>query len=198
MSKGVYDSIEEYEILYNEFKNELPSLLRNNNIDDWTYLDYPNIKYGLRYSASFNDALYDALQKLTKNQNNIWVNNMIDIIECTIRGLAKSIEYMNIFDDRIECDECGNDEIVVNFQAKFKEREICNIMIINIINGILFCGDTDGNTLSGGDNFGQMHQIIQFECKTCNKFFNRSDISNCWDDANNIDMCYDCYEKEQE
>lgn len=56
--------IEEYEILCNEFKNELPTLLRNNNIDDWTYLDYPNIKFGLRYSACFSDALYDALKKV--------------------------------------------------------------------------------------------------------------------------------------
>jgi predicted RNA-binding Zn-ribbon protein involved in translation (DUF1610 family) len=187
----LYDSIEEYNKLCNDFKNELPELIRNNNIDDWTYMDYPYLKYGLHYSACLNNTLHDALKKLTKNQNNNWVNNIIDILECAIRGLAKSIEYIDNFDDYIECDECGNEEIVVNFQAKFKEREICNIMIINIINGILFCGDTDGSTLSGGDNFGQMEKIAHFECNTCNKFFNRCDIC----DENNIDMCYNCYKE---
>ena len=84
---------------------------------------------------------------------------------------------MNKFNEYVDCEECGNDEIDVNFQDKFKEREICNIMLINVINGILF------------DDNGEMDKIIQFKCKKCNNF---CDMLDGWDNELNDGICYDC------
>ena len=99
---------------------------------------------------------------------------------------------MNIFNQHIRCEECENEDIYVNFQDKFKEREICNIMIVNVINGILFDNNDDGNTLSGGDNVGQMEKIIQSKCKKCNNFCDMLDV---WGNENEDEMCYNCYEE---
>jgi len=193
MGKILYESKEEYNKICDDFKIELPRLIRENNIDDWTYSDWINKEnFGLRFSAPLEDVLENALSKLSKNSNKEWVNHMVDILSCAVRGLAHSIKYMDKFNECEECEECGDDSIYVNFQYKFKEREICNVMIVNLINGILFDDDGDGNTLSGADDSGQLAKIIQFKCNMCNCFCEMIDV---WDNNNNSEMCYECYEK---
>jgi len=193
--KILYETEEEYQTLCNDFKTELPILIKDYNIDDWTYIDYiGREKFGLTFSSSLEYVLEKALSKLSKNQNKIWVNNIIDILSCAVRGLAKSIKYMKIFNEYTDCEECGNEDIYINFQDKFKEREICNIMIVNIINGILFNDNDDGNNLSGGGGYkGQMEKIIQFKCKKCDNFCDM--LVYVWDNINEGEMCYSCYEK---
>jgi hypothetical protein len=192
-NKILYESKEEYQRLCDDFKNELPMLIKDNYIDDWTYMEYGvEENFGLSYSCPLEDELCKALTKLSKNQNNKWVKNMTDILSCAVRGLANSIKYMDRFNEYIECEECDNEDIYINFQDKFKERELCNIMIVNVINGILFDTDGEENTLTGSDNAGQMEKIIQFKCKKCDKFCDMLDI---WDYENKEEMCFDCYEK---
>ena len=173
-NKILYENMKEYEFLCNEFKNKLPILIKDNNIDDWLRMDG---KFRLRISYDIEYILNTALTTLSKNQSKLWVNHMTDILSCAVRGLATSINYMNKFNEYVDCEECGNDEIDVNFQDKFKEREICNIMLINVINGILF------------DDNGEMDKIIQFKCKKCNNF---CDMLDCWDNEFNDGICYDC------
>jgi hypothetical protein len=165
-NKLLYESKEEYAKLCDNFKNALPFLIRNNNIDDWTY---NGKQFGLSISTPLETVLEQALTKLSKNQNELWVNNMTDILSCAVRGLAKSVSYMNKFKIPVECD---NDFIYVNIQDNFKNREICNIMVINVINAILFDEDDDGYSLGGADGVGQIEKIIQFRCKRCNEFCN--------------------------
>jgi L-rhamnose mutarotase len=192
MCKILYESKEEYKKICDDFKNELPRLIKENNIDDWTYSDYSNEEnFGLRFSAPLEYVLENALNKLSKNSNKEWVNNMVNILSCAIRGLALSTKYMDKFNKYCECEECGDESIYVNFQYKFKEREICNVMIVNVINGILFDDDEDGSTLSGADDSGQLSKVIQFKCNKCDRFCDMLDV---WNNNNNSEMCYDCYE----
>jgi hypothetical protein len=187
-NKVFYNSKAEYDELCNNFKQELPELIKKNRVDDWIYHEYGNLRnehFGLRHSCPDWDVLQTALLKLTKNQNKEWVDNITDILSCAIRGLAKSISYMHIFDDEEEyeeCEECGNEIDIssVSFQEHFRNREICNLMIINVINSILF----------DDDNSGQMEKIIQFKCEKCNEF---CDMIRDYDD-NATEMCFDCYE----
>lgn len=196
-NKVFYNSKAEYDELCNNFKQELPKLIKKNRVDDWIYHDYSNKEnFGLQYSCPVWEELQAALSKLTKNQNENWVDNITDILTCAIQGLAKSISYMHIFDDEEEyeeCEECGNEIEIgsVSFQEYFRNREICNLMIINIINGILFDDDGEGDTLSGCDNAGQMEKIIQFKCEKCN---NLCDNLIDYDDTEE-EMCWDCYDK---
>lgn len=194
MGKILYESKEEYKKFCEDFKNELPRLIKENKIDDWTYSDWSGEEnYSLRFSAPLEDVLENELNKLSKNSNKEWVNHMVDILSCAVRGLANSIKYMGKFNEYNECEECGNDSIYVNFQSKFKEREICNVMIVNLINGILFDDNGDGNTLSGcNDVSGQLEKIIEFKCNKCDRFCDMVDV---WDNNNNREMCFDCYEK---
>ncbi len=185
-NKILYENMKEYECLCNEFKNKLPILIKDNNIDDWLRMDG---KFRLSGSSDIEYILNTSLTTLSKNQNKLWVNHMTDILSCAVRGLATSINYMNKFNEYANCEECSNDEIDVNFQDKFKERGICNIMIINVINSILF----DDNATNGGCHYGntggEMDKIIQFKCKKCNKF---CDMLDRWDNELNDGICYDC------
>jgi hypothetical protein len=187
-NKILYESKQEFDCLCQEFKDGLSNLIKSNNIDDWTYIDWqsPN-NFGLQYSCPCEEVLGEALSKLTKNQNKKWVENMSDILGCAIRGIAKSISLMNSFNEETECDECGNERIEINFQEKFENRNICNIMITNMINNILFDEEKIGD--GGGCALGQMDKIKQFKCEKCNKF---CEFIDNWDDEFECEICVDC------
>jgi hypothetical protein len=51
------------------------------------------------------------------------------------------------------------------FQNKFKNREICNIITVNIVMGILFNDDDVGGGDASGE-LGEFNKIIKFKC--CN------------------------------
>ena len=115
------------------------------------------------------------------------------ILECAIRGLAKSISYMNVFNQYINCDSC-DEEIHVNFQNNFQNNKICNIMITNIVNNILFDVEFVDAGYDNDGQIGQLGEIIQFKCKKCNKFGNKIDV---YDDETNEEMCFTCFENIQ-
>jgi hypothetical protein len=195
-NKILYENNEEYKKLCNEFKRELPILLEDNRIDDWDNVRNIDIEdeFCIRYECPLESVLEKALSTLSKHQNKKWVNDMIDILSCAVRGLANSINYMDI-DKHIECEECGNEDNYINVQDNFKETKICNRMIVNVINGILFGEDARGYTFGGGDNCGQLAKISQFKCQNCGHF---CDMVDRWDNKNEDEMCYECYEKIEE
>ena len=185
----IYESSAEYKRLRDEFKKELPMLIKQKRADVWALEYHDGTEYfGLSYSSPLESILHTTLTKLSKNQNAEWVCNMIDVLSCAVRSLANSIKYMNVFDEFVECEDCGNDCIHLGFQRKFKEPEICNIMTVNLINGILFDDDGTGNTFMGADNSGQMWKVMQFKCSTCNIYTNRSEMIS-------DEECFACYDK---
>jgi len=184
--KILYENSAEYKRLRDEFKKELPILIKQKRADVWALEYHDGTEYfGLSYSSPLEDILHTALTKLSKNQNAEWVDNMIDVLSCAVRSLANSIKHMNVFDEFVECEECGNDCIHLGFQSKFKDPEICNIMTVNLINGILFDDDGTGNTFTGADNAGQIGKVMQFKCSTCNIYAQLSEIIS-------IDRCTCC------
>ncbi len=81
----------------------------------------------------------ERLNKLTKNQNQEWINNMIDILCCAfclifLFGRCNSIILV----------ECKNNGF--EFQDRFKNRKICNVMITHMCNCIIFDDDGDGSS----------------------------------------------------
>jgi len=163
----LYDSQAEYNLLCCEFKTELPVSIRNYNIDVWTYTCNGNEKFGLSFSNYCEEVIQKLLFKLTKNQNENWVINTSYILSSAIRGLAKSISYIN----KTECLDI------------FKKKEICNIMIINMINNILFDTESD---LCGCENVGEIEKIKMIKCIKCNNYYN---LLADWDN-----LCFNCYE----
>ena len=185
----IYESSAEYKRLRDEFKKELPTLIKQKRADVWALEYHDGTEYfGLSYSSPLESILHTTLTKLSKNQNAEWVSNMIDVLSCAVRSLANSIKYMNVFDEFVECEDCGNDCVHLGFQRKFKEPEICNIMTVNLINGILFDDDGTGNTFMGADNSGQMWKVMQFKCSTCNIYTDRSEMIS-------DEECFACYDK---
>ena len=85
---------------------------------------------------------------MTKNQNPEWVENISQTIGSAIRATAFSISQMDKFGSR--------------FQTNFKNREICNIIVVKIIIGILF-NDEDAGECDGLE-FAQLYKIVKFKC----------------------------------
>lgn len=163
----LYDSQKEYNLLCDEFKSELPILIRIHNIDVWTYTYKGSEKFGLSFSNFCEEVIQKLLTKLTKNQNEEWVINMSYILSSATRGLAKSISQIH----------------KIEYADIFKKREICNIMIINMINNILFDIESD---LCGCENIGEIEKIKMIKCIKCNNYYN---LLADWDN-----LCSNCYE----
>lgn len=146
--KVYYDNWNEYEDLVNDFKNNLLNVIKNTGMDDWQYFEYfakpSEYKFGVKFTSSCEYELTNLLKKLTKGQNNLWVEHISKIIDSSIRGLAKSISL-------IEDEE---------FQYYFRNKNICNKMVCNMINTILF------HTADVEENF-ELDKIRCFICKKC-------------------------------
>ena len=146
--KVIYNTFDEYKVLCDQFKNDLPQLIHVNRIDDWTYANYSNVRntnFGIQFSNRFENALVLALSKLTKDKIPYWVKNTAEILGNAIRGLAKSVSRMkNIRHSIVSCSDCGQDE-VVEVQEGFEDHIICNILIEGMINNVLF--DTEGEEM---------------------------------------------------
>lgn len=180
-AKVKYSSWKEYETLCEEFKSELPTIIRKYRMDKWTYMHYGiEEKFGLQLSCQCEIQITKLLSKLTKNQNKKWVDYISNIIGSIIRGIAKSISMMNHLGD--------------DLQSNFKNREMCNIIITNMINTLLF----ENEDVQEGY---EMEKIRTFVCKKCKKEDNSligedemyGDFETEFDE-----MCFDCYEQEVE
>ena len=190
MNKIVYDSEEEYKSVSNEFRKEFQGLITEYDIDYWKYGDYmdKSPQFGLPFSSNLYEILHKTLMKLTKKQNEKWVDNISNILYLGIRGLAQSVSYMNNIRYYTECNHCGNPEVCVETQNSFRQRELCNTMIVHMMNTILFdLVDEKGETLDGCENSGHLTQIVHITCKICNNVYN---ISHGFEN-----ICYDCHIK---
>jgi hypothetical protein len=183
MNTIVYDSEEEYKSMCNEFRKEFQGLIAEYHIDYWKYYDYMDNNsehFGLPFSCNLYEILHKTLMKLTKNQNEKWVDNISNILYLGIRGLAQSVSYMN--------NNCGEPDVCVETQNSFRQRELCNTMIIHMVNTILFdLVDEKGETLDGCENSGHLTKIVHITCDICNKLYN---ISHGFENT-----CYDCHVK---
>ena len=143
----VYDSEEEYQLMCNEFRTEFRGLITEYHIDDWNFPEFKEVNdlhsphhFGLPYSGNLCEILHKTLMKLTKNQNETWVDNITNILYLGIQGLAQSVSSMNNllrptdsanslksygfasgFPRNIrfytECTHCGNPEVCVETQG---------------------------------------------------------------------------------
>ena len=147
-SKILYENEEELSQLVEIFKQNIPRLVSDNDIDKWTWSGCGGESYGIQYSCPVEESLKIEILKLTKNQNPEWVENISQTIGNAIRAIAFSISCMDKF---------GSE-----FQTKFKNREICNIMIVKMIIGILFNDDDAGE--SDGTEYAQLYKIVKFKC----------------------------------
>lgn len=163
--KVIYDSLDEYKVLCKQFKTDLPQLISDNRIDDWTYSDYDyKTKFGIQFSNRFEGVLFEALSTLTKNQVPDWTKSTADILSDAIRGMAKSVSRMkHIRHSVVVCSYCENEE-VVEMDEGFEDREVCNIMIVGMINNVLF--DTEGEEM-GSDECGMLQKVRLFKCGKC-------------------------------
>jgi len=168
-NKILYGSLYEYNTYRNTFIDELPDLIKYNNIDDWQHSGWtsaPKTALGLKYSNDCESVLHNALLKLTKNQNKQWVDNMSYLLGGAIRGLAKTGNTMNDIEAE-PCEECGNDATFVDIKDIYRHRHITNKMIVGMVNNMLF----DIEMIEAGtDDQGALSRIIQFKCNRCNKF----------------------------
>ena len=145
----LYESEDELTLLVQNFKSNISKLVSDNEIDKWTWFRYDMVEeYGIQYSCKVEESLKVEIQKLTKNQNPEWVENISDTIGCAIRATAFSISQMNTFGPK--------------FQTNFKNREICNIIVVKIIIGILF-NDEDAGECDGTE-YAQLYKIVKFKC----------------------------------
>ena len=147
-NKILYENEEELSLLVETFKQNISKIVSDNDIDKWTWYGCGAEGYGIQYSCPVEESLKNEILKLTKNQNLEWVENISQTIGCAIRATAFSISCMDKFGP--------------NFQKKFKNREICNIMIVKMIIGILFNDDDAGE--SDGTEYAQLYKIVKFKC----------------------------------
>ena len=185
----VYDSEEEYKSMSNEFRKEFQELINEYHLDYWKYYDYMNNNsehFGLPFSGNLYEILHKTLMKLTKKQNEKWVDNISNILYLGIRGLAQSVSYMNNIRYNTKCTNCGNPDVCVKTQHSFQQRELCNTMIVHMVNTILFdLVDEKGETLDGCENSGHLTKIVHITCNLCSNLYN---ISHGFENT-----CYDCH-----
>ena len=147
-NKILYENEEELSLLVQNFKSNISKLVSDNEIDEWVWFARGAEGYGIPYSCPVEESLKVEILKLTKNQNLEWVENISETIGCAIRATAFSIECMDKFGSA--------------FQKKFKNREICNIIVVKMIIGILF-NDEDAGECDGLE-FAQLYKIVKFKC----------------------------------
>lgn len=147
-NKILYENEEELSLLVETFKQNISKLVSDNEIDKWTWFARGAEGYGIQYSCPVEESLKNEILKLTKNQNLEWVENISETIGCAIRATAFSTSCMDKFGS--------------GFQTKFKNREICNIIVVKIIIGILF-NDEDAGECDGTE-YAQLYKIVKFKC----------------------------------
>lgn len=144
-----FDNEADLEQRVEEFKQSISKVISDEEIDKWTWSGCDGDEsYGIQYSCPVEESLNIEILKMTKNQNKQWVDNVSNTIACAIRAIAFSISCMDKFGP--------------NFQKKFKNREICNIMIVKMIIGILFNDDDAGE--SDGTEYAQLYKMVKFRC----------------------------------
>jgi len=148
MSYIYYDNQLELESYVETFKQNISKVVSDNNIDKWTWYGCGGESYGIQHSCPVEESLKFEILKLTKNQNPEWVENISQTIGCAIRSTAFSIECMDKFGSV--------------FQKKFKNREICNIIVVKMIIGILF-NDMDAGE-SDDPGYAQLYKMVKFRC----------------------------------
>lgn len=149
MSKILYENEEELTLLVQNFKKNISKVVSDNEIDKWTWSGCNGVEnYGIQYSCPVEESLKNEILKLTKNQNPEWVENISQTIGCAIRATAFSISQMDKFGSM--------------FQTNFKNREICNIIVVKIIIGILFNDEEAGEC--DGSEYAQLYKIVKFKC----------------------------------
>jgi hypothetical protein len=147
-NKILYENEEELSLLVETFKQNISKLVSDNEIDKWTWFARGAEGYGIQYSCPVEESLKNEILKLTKNQNLEWVENISETIGCAIRATAFSTSCMDKFGS--------------GFQKKFKNIEICNIIVVKIIIGILFNDEDAGE--SDGAEYAQLYKIVKFKC----------------------------------
>jgi hypothetical protein len=92
MSKVLYDSEEDLNMFVDNFKKNISNIVKFNEIDKWTWCGHIGENYGIQYSSPIEDSLRTEINKLTKNQNPEWVENISNTIGCdkSIRVFNKS------------------------------------------------------------------------------------------------------------
>ena len=143
-----FDNEADLEQRVEDFKQNISKVLSDEEIDKWTWVGPNGIDYGIQYSCPVEESVKSEILKMTKNQNQHWVDNVSNTIGCAVRAIAFSINCMDKFGP--------------NFQETFKNREICNIMIVKMIIGILFNDDDAGE--SDGAEYAQLYQMVKFRC----------------------------------
>lgn len=143
-----YDNETDLEAHVETFKQNISKVISDNNIDKWTWSGCGGDSYGIQYSCRVEEILNIEIIKLTKNQNPEWVENISHTIGCAIRSTAFSIDCMDKF---------GSE-----FQRNFKNKEICNIIVVKMIIGILF-NDIDAGE-SDDPGYAQLYKMVKFRC----------------------------------
>ena len=149
-NKILYENEDELTLLVQNFKGNISKIVSDNKIDKWTWYGCGSEGYGIQYSCPVEESIKSEILKLTKNQNQEWVDNISETIGCAVRAAAFSISCM--------------DKFGVNFQKKIKNREVCNIIVVKIIIVILLNDDDVGEC--DGSEYAQLYKIVKFKC--CN------------------------------
>ena len=150
MNNIYYDNESDLEAHVETFKQNISTVVSDNDIDKWTWSGYGE-GYGIQYSCPVEESLKIEILKLTKNQNPEWVDNISQTIGCAIRAAAFSIDCMEKFG--------------TSFQQNFKNREICNIIVVKMMIGILF-NDMDAGE-SDDPGYAQLYKMVKFRCCGC-------------------------------
>ena len=148
IDKILYENEEELTQLVETFKQNISKLVSDNKIDKWTWSGFGGESYGIKYSCPVEESLKNEILKLTKNQNPEWVENISQTIGSAIRATAFSIDCMDKFGSR--------------FQTNFKNREICNIIVVKMMIGILFNDEDAGESDDPG--YAQLYKMVKFKC----------------------------------
>lgn len=156
----LYNSLEEYELLCTNFKNELPELISQYELDDWSY-DWNENGCGIHNSCNFENVIEFLLLDLTKRKNHQWASKIAERIGLAIRGIIQAAGDLKYSRDTINCAMCDSNNSFC-IQSIFMSREICKIFIVNTVNNIIFNEKTE--FLSG-----ELEKIRIFKCPICDK-----------------------------
>ena len=177
----LYDSLEEYDQICERFKDDLPELISQYELDDWTY-DWNEKGNGMNNSLNLENILECILLDLTKHQNHQWATKKAEMIGLAIRGIVQAVGCLKYSRDTFNCAMCdSNNSFCV--QSIFTSREICKIFIVNIINNIIFND-------SGESSLGELEKIRIFKCNVCEKYVRFLMKTS---DASIAEMCINCY-----